>query len=142
MVKKMYKVEEVEVYNENLEAPEPVDVILFDDEEIEEKFKDRLNDIFGSFIIGSLSFTASDILEEMDPIAYSEELSNSEEELQETETMYECPYCDMRYADEDEAKYCCQRETIAKYAVDGEEFDSIEEAQERADELNKEEYDV
>ena len=133
-----YEVEEIEEDNTEAIIAESVEVEQLDEDEIEQKFKDELDDTYGTVSFGDFSFEPSRILEELDPIAFRDGLSNAEEDLQEYETQYVCPVCNSHHDDEDEATYCCQEETITKYEVDGEVFDTEAEAEARAEELNEE----
>jgi hypothetical protein len=74
-------------------------------------------------------FNPSRILEELDPTAYRCGLNDFEDSIQETETKYDCPICGSEHDDEDDAKWCCQDENITKFEVDGEIFDTEEEAE-------------
>lgn len=47
-------------------------------EYLEESFDVALDDLYGYFTVGTMSFYASDILKSCDPIAYREELLNYE----------------------------------------------------------------
>ena len=134
-----YEVETIEEDNEGVVEAECVEIDTLDDDDIEQKYKDELDDLYGTITIGDCTFSPSQIMEECDPTAFSVGLSNAEENLQETEEKYVCPDCGSHHDDEDDATYCCQERTITRYEVDGESFDEEDEAQDRADELNEEE---
>ena len=132
-----YEIEEIEVENEELEeaVEVEVEVDLFDDDEIEQKFKEMLDETHGEF----MGIPASRILEECDPTQYSEELFNHEVSLRETETKYNCPVCGIQHDDEDDAKFCCQEEMVTEFEVNGDTFDTYSEAQDEVDRLEAEE---
>ena len=132
-----YEIEEIGEDNTEAIIAESVEVEQLDEDDIEQKYKDELDDTYGTVSFGDFSFEPSRVLEELDPIAYRVGLSNAEEELQEYETQYVCPVCSSHHDDEDEATYCCHEETITKYEVDGEVFDTEAEAEVRAEELNE-----
>ncbi len=72
----------------------------------EEDYDDFLDEISGDVVIGSLRYSASRVLKEIDPIAYNVGFSD----FQEYEDVYVCPLCDTEHEDEDDAMYCCQEE--------------------------------
>ena len=102
-------------------------------------FDDSLNGTIPEICIGIYTFEPSAVLKEMDPTAYRGEYLNYVDSTQETVSTYKCPICGETYDDQDEATYCCQDEYVSKFEVDGEVYDTEEEAQERVDELNEEE---
>jgi len=131
-----YEIEEIEVENEDaLEAIEREEE-MYDEDELERMYIEHLD--CENIIISGIEFNPSRILEELDPTAYSCGLIDFKDNIQETETKYDCPTCGSNYEDEDDAKWCCQESTIVKYEVDGKEFETEAEAQDRADELNEE----
>lgn len=76
-------------------------------ETITEEQYDEMLDEEGPIHIGSLKFDRSQILKELDPIAYNCGLSD----IQEYETHYECPICGENHGDDEEAAiFCCQEE--------------------------------
>lgn len=70
----------------------------------ESDYDDMLNECYPDYNIGGCNYRASDILKNVDPIAYQCGFND----YQEYETVYICPCCDLEYDDENEAKYCCQ----------------------------------
>jgi len=81
--------------------------------EVEEYEDYELDDIADSFldeqgevVIAGIYFDRSQILKELDPIAY-QQLKN---ELQEYKTIYECDECGCEYDCEYDAECCCEDE--------------------------------
>ena len=68
----------------------------------EDDYDDMLDEVHGDF----MGYSASQILKEVDPVAYDVGFSD----FQEYKTVYECPICGEEHDDEDDAKYCCQVE--------------------------------
>jgi len=131
-----YEIEEIEEENEGaLEAVEREEDV-YDDSEIENMYVESL-DIETVNVCGQ-EFNPSRILEELDPTAYRCGLNDFENSTQETETKYDCPICGAEHDDEDDAKWCCQDENITKFEVDGEIFDTEDEAQNQVNLLEKE----
>lgn len=58
---------------------------LLTEDEAREQFDDMLNDFHGNVVIGDMSWTAADVVKEMDPIGYDVMFSNytSGESIQE-----------------------------------------------------------
>ena len=81
---------------------EEIEVALLDDNEIEEAYKDMLNEQYEEVIIADIPFSASEILENCDPTAYRVGLADIEEDLQEYVTCYEVN--GERFDDEDVAQ--------------------------------------
>lgn len=54
----------------------------YNETEIQEMFDEMLNDVYGTFRVGVSEFDASEILRELDPIAYRTGLSDFESELE------------------------------------------------------------
>jgi hypothetical protein len=79
----------------------------------EEEYDDFLDDCYGPFSIGYITFDASRILQGLDPIAYNCGKSDYEDSLDE-EDYWECPICGKEFeeSEENEAKYCCQEDEI------------------------------
>lgn len=76
-------------------------------EKITEEQYDEMLDEQGDVHIGSLTFSPSEIIKKLDPIAYRCGFND----IQEYETHYHCPICDTDHeTDEDAALYCCQSE--------------------------------
>ena len=75
-------------------------------ETITEEMYDDILDEQGDIHIGSLSYSPSYVLKNVDPTAYQCGLND----IQEYETVWSCPICDEEKDDEDEARYCCQEE--------------------------------
>ena len=90
-------------------------------EKYTEEEYDQMLDEMGDVVIGSLSYSASHVLKEVDPIAYRCGFAD----FQEYEEAYECPVCGREHEDEDEAYECCQ------YQCDkcGEWFEDEDEAE-------------
>lgn len=78
--------------------------------ESEEDFAKDLNQLFGDVDVCGLKYGSGDLLLEIDPIAFSVAMSDS----QEYTTMYKCPICNEEFDDEEKAKYCCQEEEEEK----------------------------
>ena len=55
--------------------------------EIKTWFDDMLDESYKPFVIGNLTFTASQILRECDPVAYRESLLNFEDAIRENEDL-------------------------------------------------------
>ena len=66
-----------------------VEVAQLDENEIEEAYKDMLNEQYEEVTIADIPFLASEILENCDPTAYRVGLTDIEEDLQEYITGYE-----------------------------------------------------
>ena len=56
-----------------------------EDYEIEQDYKDMLDEVYGTVKIGSSEFNASEVLRECDPIMYREGLLDYEDSLEEDE---------------------------------------------------------
>ena len=134
-----YEIIETEV--ENLEAREPIEETkyLYTEDEIEEQYRESLND--EDVVIAGITFEKAEILQELDPTAYNLGLNDFEDSAQEEEIVYICPECGEEYDDYDTAKFCCQDEYISKYDVDGELFDTEEEAEEYLETISEEDED-
>jgi predicted RNA-binding Zn-ribbon protein involved in translation (DUF1610 family) len=93
----------------------------------EEDYRDMLDDCYPEVSVGGISWSASAVLEEMDPTAFHCGFSD----YQEYETKYQCPICGDEHSDEDDALYCCQ-EYGPNYQcpVCGTEYESEDEANE------------
>ena len=87
-----------------------IEVDKYDEDELEDLYKDQLDDLYGTIEIAGITFDASIILEECDPVAYETGLSDAEYSLQETETVYECRVCGSRHDDSRYAEVCCIEE--------------------------------
>ena len=72
----------------------------------EEDYDNMLDECYPEVCMGSLSWSPSYVLKELDPIAYNCGFSD----FQEYETVYKCPICEEEHEDEDEALYCCQED--------------------------------
>ena len=55
----------------------------YTEEQVQEMYDDMLNDVYGPVKIGYLEFDPSEILRELDPIAYRCGLADYESELEE-----------------------------------------------------------
>jgi len=134
-----YEIEEIEEENEEaLEAIER-EVEVYEEDELENMYVELLDE--ESVTVCGQEFNPSRILEELDPKAYRGGLNDFIDITQETEIKYECPICGEGHDDEDDAKWCCQEGTITKFEVDGEIYDTEEEAQAQVDFLEEEEND-
>ena len=71
-----------------------------------ESLLDELLDEEGTVEVAGIEFYPSQILKELDPIAYRESLSD----VQEYETVYECNCCGTVYDEYWEAEECCAEE--------------------------------
>lgn len=87
---------------EKLEEPIELEVEKY----TEEDYDEMLNELYGPINIGCLTFDPSEILSNLDPIAYNCGFSD----YQEYETKYKCPICDLTYEEYELAKFCCQEE--------------------------------
>jgi len=56
-----------------------------EDYEIEQDYKDMLDEVYGTVKIGSAEFNASEVLRECDPIMYREGLLDYQDSLEEDE---------------------------------------------------------
>lgn len=90
----------------NTEKNELLDPKEIEVETITEEQYDEMLDEQGDIHIGSLTYSPSQVLKEVDPIAYRCGFSD----VQEYETRYVCPICEEEHEDFDEAKFCCQVE--------------------------------
>jgi len=132
-------IKEEEVENKNIEEVEEPDLEMTDEE-----FDEVLDELYEPYEMGFLTFYASDILKEMDPIAYRETKNNYEPSKLE----YHCPICSMEYSTEEDAKWCCQDETVTIYKIVDkndnivETFETKEDAQDYVDENATFEYKV
>ena len=79
---------------------EPIEVEV--EKYSEDDYDDMLDECYGDF----MNYSASQILKEVDPIAYRVGFSD----YQEYETKYECPICGEQFDDYDDAKWHCQDE--------------------------------
>ena len=82
-----------------------VEVEAYTDDELK-VIADNFLDEEGDIIIAGIHFYASDILKELDPIAYRCLLCD----LQEYETRYRCDECGEIHEDEFDAECCCDDE--------------------------------
>lgn len=101
---------------------EPLEPKEIEVEQYSEEDYDDMLDEQGDIVIGSLHYSPSQVLKEVDPIAYRVGLAD----IQEYETRYKCPICDEEHEDEDDAKWCCQNES---------DFEEDEDIDEDEDEL-------
>jgi len=69
------------------------------------QYDDMLNDCHNDYYIGDLCFTASQVLESCDEIAYC---CGFIDWLNSLPDPWECGKCDSRYETEEEAEECCQ----------------------------------
>ena len=72
----------------------------------EEDYDNFLDECYPMVEMGSMSWSPSYVLSELDPIAYRCGFSD----FQEYETKYVCPICGEEHEEEEEALYCCQEE--------------------------------
>ena len=89
-----------ELYNKEYLLPIESEKELYS----EEDYDNMLDECYPDIKIGYISFSASRILSELDPIAYNCGFSD----YQKYETIYTCPICGKDHEDEDEAFECCQ----------------------------------
>lgn len=74
----------------------------------EEDFDDYIDDCYGDVKIGNLSFSSSEVLKEMDPVAYNIEFSEYESSMKkDDEDGWECQWCNRIYETEEDADDCC-----------------------------------
>lgn len=76
---------------------------VLDDDDLEARFDDFLNEFYGEVTMGDHTFTPSEVLKELDPIAYRTGFSDWEDSEDE-ETIYtaDSPRSDDEDEDEDE----------------------------------------
>ena len=134
-----YEVEEIELDNDDATEPNCVDVEVFDESELETMYDEMLDELYGEPECCGITVTPHTFIEEQDPTAYRCGYNDYVDATQETQVKYICPVCGEPHDDDYDAKFCCQETTIVKYEVDGELYDTDEEAQAEADRLNEEE---
>ena len=78
-----------------------------DNSEDKAMYDDMLNECSGEIKIGSLTFDASRIVEELDPTAYRCGFNDYIDGLDER---WECPVCNKIHDNEEDATYCCQEQ--------------------------------
>ena len=133
--------EVIETEVENTDAVEAVEIEVeqYEDSELETMYKEMLDEN-GTVTIAGSEFDVSYAIQELDPTNYNCGLSDFESNTQEYNTMYKCPICGSEeFEDEDEAKFHCQEEYLTKFDVDGEIFDTEEEADNYLETLEDEE---
>ena len=74
----------------------------------EDQYKEMIDETTPEINIGSLTFSPSRILEELDPIAFRCRFND----YQEYEEAYECTKCNIEYETEEEAAECCHVECL------------------------------
>jgi hypothetical protein len=77
-----------------------------EEEEYTHEDYDNMLDEEGVVVVGGLNFSPSDIIKNLDPIAYRCGFND----FQKYKTVYICDDCGLEYDDEDEAKECCTYE--------------------------------
>jgi hypothetical protein len=78
-----------------------------DNSEDKAMYDAMLNECSGEIKIGCLTFDASRIVEELDPVAYRCGFNDYVDDLDER---WICPICGDQHDNEDSATYCCQDE--------------------------------
>lgn len=73
----------------------------------EEEYRNFLDEIYPAVELGSLTFDASKIIEELDPIAFRVGMADY---ASEQPARFECGECGEEHANEDDAEECCQPE--------------------------------
>jgi hypothetical protein len=83
-----------------------------------EEYDDFLDEVSGDVQIGILSYSASQVLKEVDPIAYRCGFSDW---LDSMPRPWKCEECDETYETEEKAEECCQTmcDQCGKYFPDG-----------------------
>ena len=133
-----YEVEEIEIENEFAVEPEEVEEDVYGDDELATMYDEMLDECYPDAECCGISVTPHIFIEEQDPTAYRCGYNDFVDSTQETITKYICPICGEAHDDDYDAKYCCQETTLVRYEVNGEEFETEEEAQAEADRLNEE----
>ena len=85
-----------------------VDAKLIDDSSIHEKSYRECLDEWGSIRVAGTDFEASEILEKLDPVAYSCGLNDYADGM---DDVRECGQCGKMYDDKQEAEDCCAERT-------------------------------
>jgi hypothetical protein len=80
-----------------------------EDKYTEDTYMDMLDDIYGDVEICGMTYNAGYALKELDPIAFRCGMSD----MQEYETIYQCPICGTDHEEYEDALYCCQEEIEA-----------------------------
>ena len=70
----------------------------------EEEYDNFLDEVYGDVDIAGYTYRTSQILKEVDSIAYRCGFLEYQDEID----IYICPVCEAEYENEDEALYCCQ----------------------------------
>jgi hypothetical protein len=97
-----YKTEEVEVYTE-------------------EQYKRQLDEIHGEVLIGSVCYSTSYAMAQVDPMAFRVGFAD----FQEYETRYVCEHCEDVHDDKDDARECCEDTKVSWEPQEGDRVKCI-----------------
>jgi hypothetical protein len=78
-----------------------------DDKELRGRYNYMINKVYGEIQIGRSTYSASRVLEEIDPTAYRCGFAGWRDGIPEP---WQCDCCGETYKDEEEAEECCQEE--------------------------------